>query len=38
MSRHIPAMLAIYAAAGEVGAAAVSGYRQMRKWGEREFL
>jgi hypothetical protein len=38
MSRHIPAMLAIYAGCREVGAAAVSGYRQMRKWGECEFL
>lgn len=37
MNRHIPAMLAIYAAPGEVGAAAVSRYRQTGKWGECEF-
>lgn len=38
MNRHIPAMLAIYAGGREVGAAAVSGYRQTGEWGECEFL
>ena len=38
MNRHIPATLAIYPAAGEVGAKAVSGYTQTGKWGECEFL
>ena len=38
MNRHIPAMLAIDAATGEVGASPVSRYRQTSKWGDREFL